>query len=121
MRSGHHFRLLTIVVAVAALLTGCSSEPHKTDADLGLNAQQILGRRMFEQHCAECHFAYISRNLRGPSLEALFKKQYMPSGTPANDDRVRDVIVMGHGTMPAFGRVLSDQQVDDLIAYLRTL
>ena len=106
---------------IFVLLSACSSEPHKTDAELGLNARQSSGRRVYEQHCAECHYAYISRNLRGPSLQGLFKKQFMPSGTPANDDRVRDVIVMGHGTMPAFGRVLSDQQVDELITYLHTL
>ena len=109
------------MLAFGGLLAACSSEPHKTDAELGLNAQQSNGRRVYEQHCAECHYAYISRNLRGPSLEKLFRKQFMPSGTPANDDRVRDVILMGHGTMPSFGRVLSDQQVDDLIAYLHTL
>ena len=45
----------------------------------------------------------------------------MPSGTPANDDRVRDVVLLGRAKMPGFGRVLSQQQVDDLLAYLHTL
>lgn len=115
-------RILTaLAVGAMLLLAACEAEPHKTDAELGLNAQQAHGRRVWEQHCQECHYAYVSRSLRGPSMQGLFKKQSMPSGIPANDDRVRDVIVLGRSKMPAFGRVLTDQQVDDLIAYLHTL
>ena len=115
------FRLAFLVTLLVCLLSACSNEPHKTDAELGLNAQQIRGRRVWEHRCQECHFAYISRNLRGPSLQHLFEKPYMPSGTPANDDRVRDVINLGRSKMPAFGRVLTPEQVDDLLAYLHTL
>ncbi len=100
---------------------GCAVEPHKTDAELGLNEQQARGRRVFEQRCQECHFAYISRGLRGPSLQGLYKKQFMTSGIPVNDDRVRDIVSLGRSKMPAFGRVLSPDQVDDLLAYLHTL
>ncbi len=99
----------------------CDVEPHKTDAELGLNAQQAHGRRVFEQRCQECHFAYISRSLHGPSLQGLYKKQAMTSGIPVNDERVREIVVLGRSKMPAFGRVLTEQQVDDLLAYLHTL
>ena len=108
-------------MAVGCLTLGCDAEPHKTDAELGLNPQQAQGRRVFEQRCQECHFAYISRSLHGPSLQGLFKKQSMTSGIPVNDDRVRDIIVLGRSKMPAFGRVLTTEQVDDLLAYLHTL
>ncbi|HEY5161640.1 MAG TPA: cytochrome c [Terriglobales bacterium] len=115
-------RNLTAIALVGVfVLVACDAEPHKTDSELGLNAPQTHGRRVFEQRCQECHFAYTSRNLRGPTMHELFKKQYMPSGTPANDDRVRDVIMLGRSKMPAFGRVLTPEQVDDLLAYLHTL
>jgi mono/diheme cytochrome c family protein len=68
-----------------------------------------------------CHDAYSSRSLRGSSLQGMFKKPYMPSGTPANDERVRDVIVLGRSKMPAFGNVLSETQLDELMQYLHTL
>ena len=110
-----------MVLVGACLSLGCDAEPHKTDAELGLNAQQAHGRRVFEQRCQECHFAYISRDLHGPSMQGIFKKQFLPSGTPANDDRMRDVISLGRSKMPAFGRVLTPGQVDDLLAYLHTL
>ena len=113
--------LLVTAILVTATSLACDSEPHKTDAELGLTPQQAHGRRVFEQRCQECHFAYIPRNLHGPSLQGLYKKQAMTSGIPVNDERVRELIVLGRSKMPAFGRVLTEQQVDDLLRYLHTL
>ena len=113
--------LSLIIAAVLLGLAACGVQVRKSDAELGLNPQQARGRRVFDQRCGMCHEAYSSRALRGPSLEALYKKPYMPSGTPANDARVREVIVLGRSKMRAFGGVLGPEQVDDLIAYLHTL
>ena len=51
----------------------------------------------------------------------VYKNQYLPSGAPANDDRVRNVILHGRGMMPALGNAMSDSQIDDLLAYMKTL
>ena len=104
-----------------ALLAGCDAEPRKTDAELGLTPQQAHGRRVYDARCAECHFAYSKRNLRGPSLNGLFKKQFMSNGMPANDERVTDIILLGRAKMPAFQQKVTQQQLDDLLAYLHTL
>ena len=115
----------TLIAAGTVLLltffAACSAEPHKTDAELGLNPQQAHGRRVYEARCAECHFAYIGRELRGPSLQGLFRKQFMKNGVPANDDRASDIILMGRAKMPGFQQKLTQQQLDDLLAYLHTL
>jgi mono/diheme cytochrome c family protein len=110
-----------VLLVALVLLTACAREPNKTDAELGLNPQQSSGRAVYKQHCAQCHYAYILRGLHGPSLAGLFQKQFMSSGIPANDDRVREIIVSGRAGMPAFGRTLTPRQVDDLLAYLHTL
>jgi len=114
--------LLTAVFAAAVSSTACNSELRKSDAELGLNPQQAAGRHLYDQHCDRCHEAYSSRAKKGDSLQGMFKKQYLPkSGLPANDDRVGEIIRSGRGMMPAFGQVLDDQQVNDLLAYLHTL
>ena len=113
--------LLVFIATILSILGGCESEPRKSDAELGLNVQQARGRRIYEARCAECHYAYISRNLRGPSLQGLFKKQYMTSGIPANDERVIDIIEMGRAKMPGFQNKLTVDQIADLMAYLHTL
>lgn len=113
--------ILVWAAAILLLFAGCDSEPRKSDAELGLNPQQAQGRRVYDARCAECHFAYSTRNLRGPSLHGLFKKQFMTSGIPANDDRVTDIILLGRAKMPGFQQKLTQQQFDDLLAYLHTL
>jgi len=113
--------LTSVSFILIVLLAACDVEPRKTDAELGLNPQQAAGRRVYDTRCAECHYAYSTHNLRGPSLHGLFKKQFMTSGIPANDDRVLDIIVLGRAKMPAFRDKLTQQQLDNLMAYLHTL
>jgi mono/diheme cytochrome c family protein len=113
--------IFALSAALLILLAGCDAEPRKTDAELGLNPQQALGRRVYDTRCAECHYAYSKRDLRGPSLHGLFKKQFMTNGMPANDERATDIILLGRAKMPAFQQKLTQQQFDDLMAYLHTL
>lgn len=103
------------------LLGGCTMERRKSDAELGLNAQQAAGRRVYDANCARCHEPYSSRSLQGPSLAKVFKKPYFPSGIRANDDRMRDIVMMGKAKMPSFRQAINEQQMQDLLAYLHTL
>jgi mono/diheme cytochrome c family protein len=105
-----------------ACLAGCGgSATEKTDAELGLNAQQAAGRAIYGQYCAACHPADSSSGEKGPGLKRLFKKQFLPSGLPANDRFVAQTIRMGRGMMPPMGDALSESQLADLLAYLHTL
>jgi mono/diheme cytochrome c family protein len=113
--------LSAIILIAVTILTACEAEPRKTDAELGLNPQQAYGRRVYDARCAECHYAYSTRNLRGPSLAGLFKHPYMKNGMPANDDRVSDIILLGRSKMPGFQQKLTPQQFEALMAYLHTL
>ncbi|MGA8109908.1 MAG: cytochrome c [Acidobacteriaceae bacterium] len=103
------------------LLAGCkpSLGPSKPVSDL--TAQEQQGRAVYEQDCASCHYANQTGDLHGPSLFAMYRKKYLPSGAPANDTRVTPVILQGRNMMPGFANRLSDQQLQDLLAYLHTL
>lgn len=103
-------------------LSGCEVERRKSDAELGLNAQQVAGRKLYDDYCDRCHEPYSSRGKKGPSLKGVFKQQYLPlSGLPANDARVGEIVKYGRSKMQGFGQVMTDQQVQDLLAYLHTL
>jgi mono/diheme cytochrome c family protein len=86
-----------------------------------LTANEAAGHRIFVSQCSGCHYANTENGLHGPGLEGLFRKPYLASGAPANDDRVTAVILHGRSVMPAFGNTLSDQEAEELIAYLHTL
>jgi mono/diheme cytochrome c family protein len=113
--------MILVGVALLVLIAGCGDPAPKTDAELGLDMQQTNGRQVFEHDCAACHNAYSSSGSKGPSLKRLFRKQYLPSGLPANDRFLKQTIDGGRGMMPGLGNSITDQQLDDLIAYLHTL
>jgi mono/diheme cytochrome c family protein len=104
------------------LLSGCGKDPAKmSDAELGLNAQQSRGRKVYNIYCVNCHPAYSSSGNKGPGLKNLFKKEYLPSGLTVTDEHVLQSIVQGRNMMPRFGDQLDRQEIDDVIAYLHTL
>lgn len=99
-------------------LAGCQSQEGPAHP---LNAQEQRGELVFRANCAVCHFPYSNKSRGGPGLKGLFQKKYLPSGAPANDERVRYSIDMGRANMPSFKDVLTDQQKADLLAYLHAL
>jgi mono/diheme cytochrome c family protein len=114
--------LCSCIVLLLIAACGCEVERRKSDAELGLNPRQASGRHIYDQYCDRCHAPYSSRNRKGPSLKGMFKRQYLSaSGLPANDARVDDIIRIGRNKMPGFGNVLTQEQIDDLLAYLHTL
>jgi mono/diheme cytochrome c family protein len=118
----HAFAFLFAIILIAlTFFAACDAEPRKTDAELGLTPQQAQGRRVYDARCGECHFAYSKHDLRGPSLNGLFKRPFMKNGIPANDERVEDIILLGRAKMPAFQQKLTPQQLQDLMVYLHTL
>jgi mono/diheme cytochrome c family protein len=118
-------KILRPTIAIATLcgfwLMGCGSDQPKTDAELGLTAEQAAGRQVFDKTCSTCHQAYSSSGSKGPGLKGLFKKQALPSGLPANDRFVEGTIMGGRGMMPPLGNVLSQNDLKALMDYLHTL
>jgi mono/diheme cytochrome c family protein len=118
-------RLLVWIALLCSLIfsfQACEVERRKNDAELGLNPQQASGRHIYDQYCDRCHAAYSSKDRKGPSLKGVFKRPYLSvSGMPANDDRVSDIVRMGRNKMEGFGQVLTQEQINDLLAYLHTL
>jgi len=112
----------SVVSAALLVLPACEVERRKSDAELDLNPQQAAGRRVYDDTCARCHEPYSSRGKKGPGLKGVFKQQYLPlSGLPANDERMGEIVRNGRSKMEGFGRVLNDQQIQDLLAYMHTL
>ena len=79
------------------------------------------GHDVFLTYCAQCHNDRTSQPLNGQSLRGVFKKQYLESGAPANDDRVMEAITYGRAMMPPIGGRMTPQERQDLLAYLHTL
>jgi len=93
---------------------------------------EVAGAALFEQHrCGSCHGAATAQ-MRGPTLEGIFGKM-IPlvdgSSVPADDSYLRESIVRPgakivagyQNLMPTFEGQLSEEELNDLLAYIKTL
>jgi len=114
--------VMLAILLVTGIGSGCEIERRRSDAELGLNPQQAVGRKLYDSYCDRCHRAYSTKGKKGPGLKGVFQHPYLPlTGLPANDDRVSDIIRNGRPDMPGYGQVLSASDMQDLLAYLHTL
>ena len=111
------------------LLAACSNAQNAADP-----AQLALGEQVYRQHCAECHGA----NGEGQRPDAPLQKDEtgrFPApphdGTGhtwhhGDDLLIRIIVEGGMGTpedfyeMPAFGEVLTDEEIQAVLAYIKT-
>lgn len=119
LRFARSAALFASSLVIAGTLSGCHQVPPPTPLD-GLTPQQTAGYNVFERRCAICHYERTDKAKNGPSLAGLFKKTYLPSGAPANDDRVSNTILHGRGLMPAQPNIDPDE-LASLLAYLHTV
>lgn len=78
------------------------------------------GKEVFQQ-CSVCHNADSDEKKMGPGLKGLFSKEKMTNGKKPTEENVRAKVDEGGNGMPAYKEMLSDDEKNDLIAYLKTL
>ena len=76
---------------------------------------------LFNKHCASCH----GKDGQSKTLKAKFNhaRNLTDPEWQANvsDERIFNSITRGKGKMPAFGKKLSEAEIDSLVAYTRGL
>ncbi|HXG34161.1 MAG TPA: c-type cytochrome [Bryobacteraceae bacterium] len=106
---------LALLPAAAVLALGAAAQSKgKSQGD----AEQ--GKVVFEQ-CSVCHNADSEEKKLGPGLKGLFKKAKLANGKKVTEANVRAVIDAGGNGMPAYKEMLTDEEKNNLIAYLKTL
>jgi mono/diheme cytochrome c family protein len=79
-----------------------------------LNAQQQLGRRLFEQSCGVCHTRpTLISGMYGPELSKL--------NLAGREELLRMFISNGTARMPGFKYTYSPDQITAIAAYVKTL
>ncbi len=117
-------RQLSVAVCATFLLLSVSCSTEKQAAPKG---SPVAGGKIFQEQCAFCHSDKLDEVRIGPSLKGLFQRQTLPRrGLPLTDENVRRAIEEGASPpglppMPAYREVLKPNEIDDLVAYLKTL
>lgn len=83
-------------------------------------ADAAKGKEVFEQ-CSVCHNADSEEKKMGPGLKGLFKKAKMANGKAPTEANVKALVNAGGNGMPGYQDLLSDEERDNLLAYLKTL
>jgi cytochrome c len=78
------------------------------------------GKEVFQQ-CGVCHNADSTEKKMGPGLKGLFQNEKMNNGKKPTEANVRAKVDEGGNGMPSYKEMLSDEEKNDLIAYLKTL
>jgi len=79
------------------------------------------GKNIFDAKCKFCHNAYNTEILVGPGLKGILKNPELPvSKRPAAPENIRRQLRQPFSRMPSFEN-LSDEEVEDIIAFLNTL
>jgi len=79
------------------------------------------GKNLFDANCKFCHNAYNTETLVGPGLKGILKNPELPiSKRPATPENVRRQLRRPFSRMPSF-KYLSDEEVEDIVAFLNTL
>jgi len=103
----------------APLLAQTKTDTTQAGAEK-LNAQEMRGQGLFLQRCSICHLPrklkFGSPPVVGPSLSGLFK-----DANPDEQKILKGFILKGGPDMPGFQYGLEPKEVDDLVAFLKTL
>jgi len=110
--AGVSFTVLAVAVLLAllrALWPGVAESPE--------------GAALFaEKGCAQCHHTESTKPKIGPGLKGLFSRETLPvSKRAVSEENIRKQILTPYEAMPSYSDRLTEEQIDTLVAYLKTL
>lgn len=105
---------LPIALALSALLFPQETKPPQPKGDVA------RGKLVFEATCDECHDAYSREERVGPGLQGV-KNGKLPDGRAATHEKLLDIVNNGPAEMPSFKDRLTEQQKEDVVAFVMTL
>ena len=100
--------------SAALVVFALAAWPLAASAQDSLSQQQKHGRFILTQNCNVCH---LPQNPNSKTYGPLLNK----AAANGDDMLMKEVILNGLVRMPAWKYTLSSSDVDDIIAYVRTL
>lgn len=89
----------------------------------GIDGDLVLkGSRLYSDNCVSCHEFLSTENKLGPGMKGILKNPTLPSSNkPATPESIIDQLTNPYKMMPSFKDKLSQDQMNAIIEYLKTL
>lgn len=119
-----NFAVLAIaVLATAAAVVAQDPPAKKTSSKPGGSAAAVgRGKDVFTKKCAVCHYDSSDAKKIGPGLKGISKRgTFSVNNNKVTDESLKTWIENGDSLMPPFKDVIDDNQIKDVIAYVKTL
>jgi mono/diheme cytochrome c family protein len=119
--------LLLGVSALALSSLGFAQEktsPKKAAASGAKNSPAAVarGKEVFDKKCAVCHYPESDAKKIGPGLKGISKRgTFTVNQNKVTDESLKTWIENGDTLMPPFKEVLEAPQIQDVVAYVKTL
>ena len=103
------------------LVTGETTQAVEPTSEVSVSADAASGRALFGSKCGFCHYADRTDSKLGPGLKGVLAGETLPiSRRPATPENVKSQLLTPYRSMPSFDS-LSEQEIEDLVVYLKTL
>jgi cytochrome c len=116
--------MLGIAALMMAAVAAAQQKSTKKASGSGASNSAAVGRGKdtFEKKCSICHYADSDAKKIGPGLKGLTKRgTFTVNSNKVTDENLKTWIENGDSLMPPFKEVLDEQQIKDVIAYVKTL
>jgi mono/diheme cytochrome c family protein len=118
-------KTLAVALILSMAVTGsfaqkAGKKAGKKETAKAAKGDTAKGKDVFEAKCIVCHNPASKDKKIGPGLQGV-KDGKLPSGKEAKHDVMLEQLNAGGGGMPAFKELLTDEEKEDVIAYVLTL
>jgi mono/diheme cytochrome c family protein len=103
--------LIFFVIFIGVIIVGCNKSENKAPQPTAA-VENIPGKDVYTKYCRLCHGSKGDLGLSGSANLTISALSLV---------EVKHVVVNGRNAMPAWGKQLSEQEIDEVAAYVLSL
>ncbi|HXC37203.1 MAG TPA: c-type cytochrome [Candidatus Acidoferrales bacterium] len=120
MKRGASAAVLAILTGTSLFIWGCASRKSLTVEEADYPASKVDAKGLFHENCIICHGANGRAHTYHGRLVGAQNLTDPKWQSDTSDAQIVNAIKTGPSVMPAFGKKLSESEIDALAVYVRT-
>ncbi len=112
------------LLALTVALVGCLGRSAHAQGAPQLGSAEKAGRSIFQTRCAMCHVGQepaVEMQNTGAARRPATMGPLLSKANTTNEDALRTKIKDGSARMPGYKHTLTDEEVNQVIAFMKTI